>query len=76
METTVTKITQEPQTREARKAALLHTWNTEKLQRLPEFLQGLSPEDAEILLEGYQEQLDREYLEPRADAGALRAAAR
>lgn len=43
--------------RESRKAALLREWNTRKMQRLPAFVDALSPEDAEILLEGYQEQL-------------------
>jgi hypothetical protein len=61
--------------RAAHKAELLHVFNTWRMQRLATFADSLSPEDAEILLEGYQEQLDREYLEPRADAGALRAVA-
>jgi hypothetical protein len=49
-----------PASREARKRELVHVWNTEKLQRLPEFLQGLSEDDASLLLEGFQEQLEKE----------------
>jgi uncharacterized membrane protein len=46
--------------REARKAELLHVFNTWRMQRLATFADSLSPEDAEILLEGYQEQLEKE----------------
>lgn len=46
-----------PSPRESRKAELLKEWNTRKMQRLLAFVDSLSPEDAEILLEGYQEQL-------------------
>jgi uncharacterized membrane protein len=55
-----TQTAPEAQTRAARKAELLHVFNTWRMQRLATFADSLSPEDAEILLEGYQEQLEKE----------------
>jgi hypothetical protein len=49
------QVAQECSTREARKAQLLKTWETERLQRLASWLESLTNEEGALLLEAVQE---------------------